>query len=45
MPSERENAQTPCIECFAQMSGFVWRQPTVRISESAISRGAWNRRA
>lgn len=40
MPSARAKAQTLGIEWLEQMSGLVWRQPSVCVSESFGLRGA-----
>jgi hypothetical protein len=40
IPSERTKAQTLGMEWLAQMSGLVWRQPSVCSSESFGLRGA-----
>ena len=43
IPSLRANAQTVSKLCFAQMSGLVWRHPTVFDSLSPPCNGKWYR--
>ncbi len=43
IPSALANAQTLGIAFFEQMSGFVCRQPTVRLSVSPSLKGSWKR--
>jgi len=42
-PFARANAQTDGIAFFAQISGFVCRQPTVCVGLSPSTSGSWNR--
>ena len=42
MLSDRTKAHFPGIRFLAQISGFVWRQPTVCFSVSFAFSGSWN---